>query len=80
MAHKPWYCIGAAGPPSLSQSQGRLQSVLGRKDRLSPCLVLGSLLVTWLREAVILVNLFGEIFFSSRTVVGKGKIGLLNLW
>lgn len=60
MGHKTWYHIGAAGPPSLSQSQGRSQ---GMKGRLSPHLVLGCLLVTWLREAVILVDLFDEIFF-----------------
>lgn len=59
MGHEPWYHIGAAGPPSLSQSQGRS---LGRKGRLSPPPVLGCLLVTWLREAVILVNLLDEIF------------------
>lgn len=63
LGHKTWYQIGAAGPPSLSQSQGRWQSELERKGRLSPHLVLGCLLVTWLREPVILVNLLNEIFF-----------------
>lgn len=63
MGHKAGYHIGAAGPPSLSQSQGRSRSVLGRKSKLSPHLVLGCLLVIWLREGVILVNLFDEIFF-----------------